>query len=188
MRRVLAGTLVALAVLLMLGERTPGPTREVVVAASAVEAGRMVTGDELTVEQRAVSELPQDAVTDAAQVSGSMSTVAISAGEVLTPARVLGPGTAAAGGGIVSVPLASDATGVSVGDTVDVFLPGRGSPVARAAQVVALPSAGDLTAVPEPTAVLAVPRDDAGDLVEALDADRTVGFLLLADRTPRAWQ
>ncbi|GAA3608897.1 hypothetical protein GCM10022199_10810 [Marihabitans asiaticum] len=185
-RRLLALACVALALSTVLGEVGPGPTRRVVVATAPTGAGEPVTQGAVRLEERPAAELPDAALTALDQVVGLMSTVDVAAGEVFTGARVLGRDRAVAGPSrrLVSVPLALSSPGVSVGDRVDVFVPGSSTAVATGGQVAALPASEDQGSLTEPTAVLSLRPEDAAAVIGALDADRAVGLVLIAHHVP----
>lgn len=180
LRRLSAGVLLALALAVALAQRAPEPTVPVLVARGEVAAGAIVGEGDVEVEPRPRSTVPEGALDSTEAVLGRVATVGLTPGEVLTPARVLArEESAGPGRRLVTVPLLGSARSVAVGDRVDVYRPGRGEPVAEGARVVAIPtSSDDLAAVPEPTAVLALPVDAAGDVVTALGEDATTGFVL----------
>lgn len=180
-RRVLAGLLLSLGLMLALGRGAPEPSRPALVAVTDVAAGELVIEGAVRVVERPASTVPAAALDDADHVVGRLATVAISEGEVLTDARMLAGDGGATGPDrrLVTVPLLGAARSVSVGDRVDVYRPGRREPVAEDARVVAVPDDGDdLSVTSEPTAVLALPAAAAGDIVDALGSDATTGFVL----------
>lgn len=182
-RRVAAGLLLALGITLAVGDAAPEPSTPVLVAAADVAAGSPVGEGDVRLVDRPSSTVPAGALRAPGEATGRLATVALTAGEVLTAARVLGSDASSAGPGrrLVTVPLIGAARSIAVGDVVDVYRPGRRDPVAEEARVVAIPAGGDdLAAVPEPTAVLALPTSAAGDIVDALGEDATTGFLLTA--------
>lgn len=186
-RRVLAALLLALGLAVTVGRGAPEPSTRVLVAAADVAAGTPVSAQAVQVVERPASTVPAAALVDPDAVVGRLTTVAVGEGEVLTSARVLtGDGsTAGPGRRLVTVPLLGTPRSVAVGDRVDVYRPGLRDPVAEGALVVAVPSGGDdLAAVPEPTAVLALPVAAAGDIVDALGADASTGFLLTTHGAP----
>ncbi|OAB86275.1 hypothetical protein AWH69_13035 [Janibacter melonis] len=180
-RRLVAAAALCLALTLALGQQAPEPTRAVLVASAHVPPGTEVLAEAVAVVDLPRSAAPDGALTRPDEAVGRMATVAIGPGEVITPARVLGRDPASAGRGrrLVTLPLLGAARSLTVGDRVDVYRPGRREPVATGATVVAIPStADDLAAVPEPTAVVSLPVEAAGDVVDALGADAATGFVL----------
>lgn len=187
-RRVLAGVLLALALTVALGRGAPEPGTPALVAVTDIAAGSPVAPDAVAVVERPISTVPESALRETGPVVGRLTTVPVVAGEILTPARVLTGEAASVGPGrrLVTVPLLGAARSVVVGDLVDVYRPGRGEPVAEQARVVAVPStADDLSAVPEPTAVLSLPARQAATVVDALGEEATVGFVLTVRGTPQ---
>ncbi|NNG37752.1 hypothetical protein HJ588_00485 [Flexivirga sp. ID2601S] len=142
-RRVLAGLLLAVTVVCVVGAVRPGdpPTREVSVATHDLAAGhRLTASDVRQVRWPAAAALP-GAVTSSA-APGRVLVAPIGAGEAITASRVR-PARAwtnvPAGHVVVSVPAerAGLAGVLQAGDRVDVIDTAKGTPVADAALVLA---------------------------------------------------
>ncbi|SES45896.1 Flp pilus assembly protein CpaB [Pedococcus cremeus] len=137
--------------------RTPegGPRTAVVVAARDLPAGHLLRPGDLVAQQRPAGFAPGRPVHDPGEVSGRRLAAPVTAGEVLTAGRVLGPGLLDGrddGARAVHVPVA-DAGAlamVGAGDTVD-LLASTGEVLASAVTVLSVdtPSgSGGLTGVP----------------------------------------
>lgn len=183
LRRLVAVGLVLLAIqLAVAAARGPADGEPVLVAAADVPAGEPIRAGDVVLQQAAGPEVA-DALTDADAVVGRRASIAISAGEVLTPSRagVAGaltdlPGDQRA----VTVPLIGPAD-VAPGDRVDVYRSGREEPVVRDALVLSADMPADDTMASSGDGgrlVAAMPTDDAGALVEALGDDVSAGFLV----------
>ena len=118
-----------------------GATRTVLVATAPLEPGDALAGR--TMARR----LPASAVPEAALAragAGAVAVDAIGAGEVVTEARIGGPGATGLAGRLppgtraVLVPLEVAGLPVRVGDHVDLLATSPTAPVARAATVVGL--------------------------------------------------
>lgn len=148
LRRVAAGLCLLLALGIAADARADATrTVPVLVAARDVPAGTTLTAADVRTEQRRQVELPAGALVAAREVVGRPTTVAVTASEVLTAARVLGPGALAGlplGSRVVPVPLLDPATGlVRVGDRVDLYPPGSPAPTTTDTLVVGVLPAGD---------------------------------------------
>ncbi len=130
-RRVAAGGLVVLAGVAVL-RSDPGDERAaVVVAARDLAPGTALTADDVRLESRSATTIPDGATTDPAAVAGSTLAGPARRGEVLTDVRLLGSRLAEAaigskagpGARIVPLQLADGALldVVRVGDVVDVL-------------------------------------------------------------------
>jgi Flp pilus assembly protein CpaB len=172
-RRVAAGGLVVLAGIATLRSDPDGDDAEVVVAARDLRPGAALTADDVRLEKRSATTVPDGSQADIAAVIGSTLAGPTRRGEVLTDVRLLGSRLAEAaigskagpGARIVPLHLADGALLdlVRVGDVVDVLAapatdsPAAGQPVSR---VVATDAVVVL--------VSAKPK------VQAADADRVV--------------
>ncbi|EOM77626.1 flagellar biosynthesis protein FlgA [Rhodococcus rhodnii] len=127
-RRVAAGVLAALALVLALQGDRDGETATVVVAARDLAPGTVVGAEDVTAAQRVESMLPAGAVVGIGDVEGRTLAGPVRAGEILTDVRVVSPRLAQAATGdgaarVVPVRLA-DAGVVDLlreGDRVDVL-------------------------------------------------------------------
>jgi Flp pilus assembly protein CpaB len=172
-RRVAAGGLVVLAGIATLRSDPDGDYAEVVVAARDLRPGAALTADDVRLEKRSATTVPDGSQVDIAAVVGSTLAGPTRRGEVLTDVRLLGSRLAEAaigskagpGARIVPLHLADGALLdlVRVGDVVDVLAaPAADSPAAGqpASRVVATDAVVVL--------VSAKPK------VQAADADRVV--------------
>lgn len=180
-RRLLAALSAAGAVLLAVQAASPAPppTTRVWVAARAVEGGALVTEDVLEPRDVPPAMVPDEAVTDPAEVVGRPLAAPVTRGEPMTRSRVVGPGLSAAYPGSVVVPVRfADAEVVDLlrtGDRVDVVAaPDDGSAPAEVlvsdVPVVAVPTPADAAAAPGSPGrivVLAVPRAEAASVAAA---------------------
>lgn len=128
------------------GVAAPGvPT---VVAARDVAAGAVLRADDLLVEPRPPGQRPETALTDPDDLVGQSLATALTAREVVTPARLRGAGMLAGqpdGTVAMSVPvLDPQAAGVTSGSRIDLYASGSGDRVAADVTVLA-------TRVPEPS-------------------------------------
>ncbi|MFZ1178568.1 MAG: SAF domain-containing protein [Mycobacterium sp.] len=168
-RRVAAGGLVVLAGIATLRSNPAGEYAEVVVAARDLRPGSALTPDDVRLEKRLASTVPDGSRADLDAVVGSTLAGPTRRGEVLTDVRLLGSrlaeSTAGPGARIVPLHLADSALIdlVRVGDVVDVLAaPATGSP--------------EITqAVPKVVATDAVVvLVSAKQKVQAADSDRVV--------------
>jgi Flp pilus assembly protein CpaB len=126
-RRVAAGGLVVLAGVAALRSNPDGDHAEVVVAAHDLAPGTALTPDDVRVENRLATTLPDGSQADPGAVIGSTLASPTRRGEVLTDVRLLGSrlaeSTAGPGARIVPLHLADSALIdlVRVGDVVDVL-------------------------------------------------------------------
>jgi Flp pilus assembly protein CpaB len=126
-RRVAAGALVLLAGAATLRSDPDGDRAEVVVAARDLRPGAALTPDDVRLEKRSATTVPDGSQADLGAVVGATLASATRRGEVLTDVRLLGSrlAEAAAGPGarIVPLHLADPALVdlVRVGDVVDVL-------------------------------------------------------------------
>jgi SAF domain len=126
-RRVAAGGLVVLAGVAALRSNPDGDRAEVVVAARDLSPGIALTPDDIRVENRLITTLPDGSQADPGTVIGSTLAGPTRRGEVLTDVRLLGSrlaeSTAGPGARIVPLHLADGALIdlVRVGDVVDVL-------------------------------------------------------------------
>src|SRR5690606_33762755 len=90
-RRVLAG-LLAVTALALFVRGDPGAQRhDVVVAARDLAPGRLLTAEDLRVDQHESRALPSGALTETTPLLGATLTGAMRAGEPFTDLRVVGP-------------------------------------------------------------------------------------------------
>jgi Flp pilus assembly protein CpaB len=126
-RRVAAGGLVVLAGVAALRSNPNGDRAEVVVAARDLRPGTALTADDLRLEKRLATTVPDGSQADLGAVVGSTLASPTRRGEVLTDVRLLGTrlaeSTAGPGARIVPLHLADSALIdlVRVGDVVDVL-------------------------------------------------------------------
>lgn len=169
-RRVAAGGLVVLAGIATLRSDPDGDDTEVVVAARDLRPGAELTADDVRLEKRSTTTIPDGSQPDVATVVGSTLASPTRRGEVLTDVRLLGSRlaelTAGPGARIVPLHLADGALIdlIRVGDVVD---------------VLAAPAADAATAgTPAVTKVVAtdavVVLVSAKQKVQAADSDRVV--------------
>jgi Flp pilus assembly protein CpaB len=127
LRRVLSAVLAGAAVLGCVAvARTPegGPRTAVVVAAHDLPAGHLLGPVDVVVQQRPTGFAPARSMRTAGELSGHRLAGPVTAGEVLTPGRLLGPGLLHGrddGARAVHVPVADPGAlaMVGAGDTVD---------------------------------------------------------------------
>jgi Flp pilus assembly protein CpaB len=172
-RRVAAGGLVVLAGIAALRSNPDGDRVDVVVAARDLTPGTALTPDDVRVEKRLATTLPDGSQADPSAVVGSLLAGATRRGEVLTDVRLLGSRLAEAsvgsktgpGARIVPLHLADSALIdlVRAGDVVDVLAapPTDARPGTQAAGMVVATDA---------VVVLVSPKQK----VQAADADRVV--------------
>ena len=126
-RRVAAGGLVVLAAVAAMRSNPDDDRAEVVVATRDLTPGAALTPDDVRLEKRSTTMLPDGAQADLAAVIGSTLAGPTRRGEVLTDVRLLGPrlaeSTAGPGARIVPLHLADGALIdlVRIGDVVDVL-------------------------------------------------------------------
>lgn len=168
-RRAAAGGLVVLAGIATLRSDPDGDYADVVVAVHDLRPGAALSGDDVRLERRSATTIPDGAQAELGAVVGSTLAGPTRRGEVLTDVRLLGSRLAEAaigpGARIVPLHLADGALLdlVRVGDVVDVLAaPATDSPTAGqpASRVVAT------------DAVVVVVS--AKQKVQAVDADRVV--------------
>ena len=126
-RRVAAAGLVVLAGVAELQSDPDGDLAEVVVAARDLTPGNALTPDDVRIERRSATTVPDGSQANLSAVVGSTLASATRRGEVLTDVRLLGSrlaeSTAGPGARIVPLRLADSALIdlVRVGDVVDVL-------------------------------------------------------------------
>jgi Flp pilus assembly protein CpaB len=126
-RRVAAGALVVLAGVVTLRSNPEGERAEVVVAARDLRPGAALSADDVRLEKRLATTLPDGSQTDLDVVVGATLAGPTRRGEVITDVRLLGSrlaeSTAGPGARIVPLHLADSALIdlVRVGDVVDVL-------------------------------------------------------------------
>ncbi|OBF04180.1 flagellar biosynthesis protein FlgA [Mycobacterium sp. ACS4054] len=126
-RRVAAGGLVVLAGLAALRSNPAGDYADVVVADHDLRPGAALTPDDVRLEKRLATTIPDGSLVDVRTVTGSTLAGPARRGEVLTDVRLLGSRlaevTAGPGARIVPLRLADSALIdlVRVGDVVDVL-------------------------------------------------------------------
>jgi Flp pilus assembly protein CpaB len=169
-RRVAAGGLVVLAGVATLRSNPDGDDAGVVVAARDLRPGAALTADDVRLEKRSATTIPDGSQADVAAVVGSTLASPTRRGEVLTDVRLLGSrlaeSTAGPGARIVPLHLADSALIdlFRVGDVVDVLAaPATDSPA---------------TGTPAVTKVVAtdaiVVLVSAKQKVQSADSDRVV--------------
>ena len=168
-RRVAAGGLVVLAGIATLRSDPDGDYAEVLVAVRDLRPGAALTADDLRLEKRSATAVPDGSQADIAAVVGSTLASPTRRGEVLTDVRLLGSRLAEAaigpGARIVPLHLADGALLdlVRVGDVVDVL----------AAPATDSPATGQPTSRVVATDAVVV-LVSAKQKVQAADADRVV--------------
>ena len=170
-RRVAAGGLVVLAGIATLRSNPDGDYAEVVVAVRDLRSGAALTLDDVRLEKRLATTVPDGSQADLATVVGSTLAGPTRRGEVLTDVRLLGSrlaeSTAGPGARIVPLHLADGALIdlVRVGDVVDVLAaPANESPAAS-----------------QPTTP-AISRVVATDAIVVLVSDKQKGQVAASDR------
>jgi Flp pilus assembly protein CpaB len=129
-RRGAAGALVILAAVVALRSDPQGDRTEIVVAARDLTSGVELTADDVRLENRTATTVPDGAQSDIGALIGATLAGPARRGEVLTDVRVLGPRLAESVAGpdarIVPLPLADSAVLdlVRPGDVVDVLAAG----------------------------------------------------------------
>jgi Flp pilus assembly protein CpaB len=129
-RRGAAGALVILAAVVALRSDPQGDRTEIVVAARDLTSGVELTADDVRLENRTATTVPDGAQSDIGALIGATLAGPARRGEVLTDVRVLGPRLAESVAGpdarIVPLPLADSALLdlVRPGDVVDVLAAG----------------------------------------------------------------
>ncbi|ORV82999.1 flagellar biosynthesis protein FlgA [Mycobacterium interjectum] len=173
-RRVAAGGLVVLAGVATLRSDPHGDDIEVVVAARDLRPGAALNADDVRLEKRSATTIPDGSQRDVATVAGSMLAGPTRRGEVLTDVRLLGSRLAEAaigskagpGARIVPLHLADGALIdlLRVGDVVDVLAAPAADAPATGAPAVTKVVATDAVVV------LVSPKQK----VQAADSDRVV--------------
>jgi len=126
-RRIAAAILVLFAAVLAFRPDPANDRVDVVVAAHDLPPGTILTGDDVRVEKRSATILPDGASTNSGAIIGATLTGPVRRGEMLTDFRVLGPRLAESAAGkdarIVPVPLSDAATidMIRTGDVVDIL-------------------------------------------------------------------
>src|SRR6476646_984514 len=129
-RRLVAGALVILAAVIALRSDPDGDRTEIVVATRDLASGVELTADDVRLENRTATTVPDGAQSDIGALIGATLAGPARRGEVLTDVRVLGPRLAESVAGpdarIVPLPLADSALLdlVRPGDVVDVLAAG----------------------------------------------------------------
>lgn len=136
-RRVGAGLLTALAIVLALRGNSDTEQVPVVIAARDLTPGRILTADDLTIADRDSSSLAAGSLTDPANAVGHTLAGPVPSGEILVDARLVGPRLASAATGdeearVVPIRLADAGVGelLREGDLVDVVTVAGGPDVA----------------------------------------------------------
>jgi Flp pilus assembly protein CpaB len=172
-RRVAAGVLVVLAGVATLRSNPDGDRAEVVVAARDLRPGAALTADDVRLEKRLATTVPDGSQADLGAVVGSTLASPTRRGEVLTDVRLLGTrlaeSTAGPGARIVPLHLADSALIdlVRVGDVVDVLA----APV-NESQAGSQPATQPVSRVVATDAVVVLVS--AKQKVQAADGDRVV--------------
>lgn len=142
-RRVAAGALVVLAAVIALRSDPQGDRIDIVVAARDLASGVELTADDVRLENRTATTVPDGSQPDVGAVIGATLAGPARRGEVLTDVRVLGPrlaeSVAGPGARIVPLPLADSALLdlVRPGDVVDVLAAGAPDSDSARPQLVA---------------------------------------------------
>ncbi|WP_236743072.1 SAF domain-containing protein [Mycobacteroides franklinii] len=126
-RRIAAAILVLFAAVLAFRPDPANDRADVVVAAHDLPPGTILTDDDVRVEKRSATILPDGVSTNSGAIIGATLAGPVRRGEMLTDLRVLGPRLAESAAGkdarIVPVPLADAATVdmIRTGDVVDIL-------------------------------------------------------------------
>jgi Flp pilus assembly protein CpaB len=142
-RRIVAGALVVLAAVVALRSDPAGDRTEIVVATRDLSSGVELTADDVRLENRMATTVPDGAQSDVDAVVGATLAGPARRGEVLTDVRVLGPRLAESVAGpdarIVPLPLTDTALLdlVRPGDVVDVLAAGSEAGADARPQLVA---------------------------------------------------
>ena len=142
-RRIAAGALVILAAVVALRSDPQGDRTEIVVATHDLASGVELTADDVKLENRTATMVPDGAQSDVDAIVGATLAGPARRGEVLTDVRVLGPRLAESVAGpdarIVPLPLADSAVLdlVRPGDVVDVLAAGSEADADARPQLVA---------------------------------------------------
>jgi Flp pilus assembly protein CpaB len=126
-RRIAAGALVVLAAVAALRSDPDGDRSEIVVATRDLAPGIELTEDDVRLETRTATTVPDGSASDIAAVVGAMLAGPARRGEVITDVRLLGPRLAESAAGpdarIVPLHLADSALLdlIRAGDVVDVL-------------------------------------------------------------------
>jgi len=172
-RRIAAGALVVLAGVATMRSNPDGDRAEVVVAARDLRPGAALTPDDVRLEKRLATTVPDGSQANVAAVVGSTLASPTRRGEVLTDVRLLGSrlaeSTAGPGARIVPLHLADSALIdlVRVGDVVDV-LASPANDVPAGSQATAPPAS---RVVATDAVVVLV---SAKEKIQAADSDRVV--------------
>jgi pilus assembly protein CpaB len=124
------------------------PTRDVVVAAHEITAGQVLRATDLKLANVPASITPAAAIADTSTAIGKTTATTIDAGEVVTPARLVGAGLLAGTSQLVEVPVrladASSASLVVPGQVIDVIAATDSNAwtVAAGVRVLAIPGGG----------------------------------------------
>ncbi|HET7475372.1 MAG TPA: SAF domain-containing protein [Dermatophilaceae bacterium] len=177
-RRAVAALLAAAAVWLVLDTLLPDPRPAgdpVLVAASALPAGHVLTSGDLREARWPPALRPAAALSDAARLIGQTLASGIDPGEVITSSRVRGAGLlSAAPPGMLAarVPLSDPGTArlVAAGDRVDLVAPATGAVLIRAAAVLAVDQAGS----PGGGLLGNTPVEESAGIVVAVDESTAV--------------
>lgn len=185
-RRVAAGALVILAAVAALRPDPAHERTDIVVAARDLAPGAALGADDVRIETRSGTAVPDGAQTDLAAVLGATLAGPARRGEALTDVRLLGPRLAesAAGPNARIVPLHLDDTAlldlIRPGDVVDVLGSGPDNGVGAEAQPAVVATDAVVVLVsPKPTGV-----GGGGDRVvlvalPAHDANKAAGAALV---------
>ena len=98
-RRIIAGVLVILAAITAIRAQPGGEHAPAAVALRDLEPGVAITADDVRIESRLATTLPDGSVADAGAVVGAMPAGPIRRGEILTDIRLLGARLARAAAG-----------------------------------------------------------------------------------------
>lgn len=176
-RRLLAATLAAMAVMLLVrAVSPPAPVlAPVVVASHDVSGGTALTARDVRIAHMPPSLAPEGAFGATSGVIGNTVAGPLRAGEVVTDRRVLGTSLLAGyASGLVAAPVriqdADVVTLLHAGDTIDVYAAssaqGPATRIASGVPVVMLPRVAD-TGASGALIVLAVTPDDAAEIAAA---------------------
>ena len=170
-RRIAAGALVVLAGVATMRSNPDGDRAEVVVAARDLRPGAALTPDDVRLEKRLATTVPDGSQANVAAVVGSTLASPTRRGEVLTDVRLLGSrlaeSTAGPGARIVPLHLADSALIdlVRVGDVVDVLA----SPANDVPAGTTTPPASRVVATDAVVVLVS-----AKEKIQAADSDRVV--------------
>ena len=142
-RRALAGALVVLAAVAAWRDDPRADRSDVVVATRDLPPGTELTVDDVRLETRTASDIPDGSRADVGSVIGATLAGPARRGEVLTDVRVLGPRLAESAAGpdarIVALPLADAALAdlVRPGDIVDIVAAPASSDAQESSRMIA---------------------------------------------------